>query len=132
VVIGSSVLSSVISFRDVWANAQAQGSDDLDHERDITLAIHAAIPDLITDSIRSNPHFHAGGGGCASAAEPRLQVNAGSMNSVSRHTGWQRLHGLSETVRVELTGEARLAEKDTNTITAVRCRYKSKGPFDDR
>jgi hypothetical protein len=62
----------------------------------------------------------------------RLQVNAGSMNSVSRHTGWQRLlHGLSETVRVELTGEARL-EKDTNTITAVRRRYKSKGPLDDR
>jgi hypothetical protein len=25
----------------------AQGSDDLDHERDIALAIHAAIPDLI-------------------------------------------------------------------------------------
>jgi hypothetical protein len=61
VVIGSSVLSSVISFRDVWAYAQAQGSDDVDHERDITLAIHAAIPDLITDPIRSNPHFHAVG-----------------------------------------------------------------------
>jgi hypothetical protein len=123
----------VISFRDVWANAQAQGSDDLDHERDITLAIHAAISDLITKSIRSNPHFHAGGDGCASASEPRLQVNAGSMNSVSRHTGWQRLlHGLSEMVRVELTGEARFAEKDTNTITAVRRRYKSKGRFDDR
>jgi hypothetical protein len=58
--------------------------------------------------------------------------NAGSM-TVSRHTGWQRLlHGLSETVRVELTGEAGLAENDTNTITAVRRRYKSKGPFDDR
>jgi hypothetical protein len=36
----------------------------------------------------------------------------------------------NETVRVELTGEASLAEKDT--ITAVRRRYKSKGPFDDR
>ena len=33
--------------RDVWANAQAQGSDHLDHERDITLAIHAAIPDFV-------------------------------------------------------------------------------------
>ena len=51
----------------------------------------------------------------ASAAEPRSQVKAGSMNSVSRHIGWQRLlHGLSETVRVELTGEADLAGKDTN------------------
>lgn len=36
--------------RDVWADAQAQVSDDLDHERDITLAIHAAIPDLIKDT----------------------------------------------------------------------------------
>ena len=58
---------------------------DLDHERDITLAIHAAIPDLITDTNRSNPHFHADEDGYASAAEPRLKVNAGSMNSVSRH-----------------------------------------------
>ena len=48
----------------------------------------------------------------ASAAE---QVKADPMNSVSRHTGWRRLHhGLSETVRVELTGEAGLAGKDTN------------------
>jgi hypothetical protein len=48
VVIGSSVRPSVIFIpRDVWANARAQGSDDLGHERDITLAIHAAIPDLI-------------------------------------------------------------------------------------
>jgi hypothetical protein len=46
---------------------------------------------------------------------------------------WQRLlHGLSETVRVELTSEAGLAGKDANTIIAVRRRYKSKGPFDDR
>jgi hypothetical protein len=49
--IGSSVLLSVISFHVMWANAQAQGSDDLDHERDMTLAIHAAIPDLIRDTI---------------------------------------------------------------------------------
>jgi SnoaL-like domain len=51
----------------------------------------------------------------ASAAEPGLQVKADPMNSISRHTGWRRLlHGLSETVRVELTGEAGLAGKDTN------------------
>ncbi len=31
---------------------QSQGSDDLDHERDIILAIHAAIPDLIRDTNR--------------------------------------------------------------------------------
>jgi hypothetical protein len=44
-----------------WANAQAQGSDDLDHERDITLAIHAAIPDLISDT---NRHIMKAGSGC--------------------------------------------------------------------
>jgi hypothetical protein len=33
---------------------------------------------------------------------------------------------------VELTGEAGLAGKDTNPITAARRRYKSKGPFDDK
>jgi hypothetical protein len=48
-----------------------KGFDDLDHERDITLAIHAAVPDLIRDT--------------------------------NRH--------VSGTVRVELTGEARLAGK---------------------
>jgi hypothetical protein len=48
----------------------------------------------------------------ASAAE---QVKADPRNSVSRHTGWRRLlHCLSETVRVELTGEAGLAGKDTS------------------
>jgi hypothetical protein len=74
-----------------------------DHECEITLAIHAAIPDLIRDA------------------------------KSSRHKGWQWLpHGPSETVRVELTGEVRLAGKDTNPITAARRRYKSKGPFDDR
>ena len=52
----------------------------------------------------------------ASAAEPGLQVKADPMDSVSRHTGWWRLrHGVSETVRVELTGEACLAGKDTNS-----------------
>src|SRR6202035_4972511 len=104
--------------RDVWANAQAQGCDDLDHERDIPLAIHAAIPDLIRDTNRSNPHKPISmrmRTAVASAAEPGLQVKADPMNSVSRHTGWRRLlHGLSETVRVELTGEAYLAGKDTN------------------
>ena len=29
-----------------------EGSDDLDHERDMILAIHAAIPDLIGDTNR--------------------------------------------------------------------------------
>jgi hypothetical protein len=70
----------------------------------------------------------------ASAAEPGLQVKADPMDSVSRHTGWRRLrHGVSETVRVELTGEARLAGQDTNPnhrSEALRC--KSKDPFDDR
>jgi hypothetical protein len=48
----------------------------------------------------------------ASAAE---QVKADPRNSVSRHTGWRRLlHCLSEPVRVELTGEAGLAGKDTS------------------
>jgi hypothetical protein len=28
----------------VWANAQAEGSDELDHERDITLAITLLSP----------------------------------------------------------------------------------------
>jgi hypothetical protein len=98
-------LPARLSFRqgqDVWADAQAQGSDDLDHERDITLASHAAIPDLIRHT--------------------------------DRHVkGWQRLpRGLSETVRVELSGEAGSAGNNTTTITAVRRRYKSKGPFDDR
>jgi hypothetical protein len=69
------VLPGVISFMRSWANAQAQGSDDLDHERDITLAIHAAMADLMR-------------------------------HQSSRDTGWQPLpHGLSETVRVKLTGE---------------------------
>jgi hypothetical protein len=41
--------------RDVWANAQAQGSADLDHERDTILAIYAAIPiSLETPIVTSN------------------------------------------------------------------------------
>jgi hypothetical protein len=28
------------------SNAQAQGRDDVDHEREITLAVHVAVPDL--------------------------------------------------------------------------------------
>jgi hypothetical protein len=35
--------------------------DDIDHERDITLAIHAAIPDLIRDT---NRHVIQAGSGC--------------------------------------------------------------------
>jgi hypothetical protein len=50
--------------RDVWANAQARGSDELDHERDISLAIHAAIPDLIRDT---NRHVIRAGSGCLMA-----------------------------------------------------------------
>jgi hypothetical protein len=74
VVIGSSALSSVISFHgDVWANAQAQGSDDLDHERDITLAIHAAIPDLIRDT---NRHAIKAGSGCLVALARRFEWNS--------------------------------------------------------
>jgi hypothetical protein len=45
VVIGSSVLSSVISFHVMFGPMLK-----LDHERDITLAIHAAIPDFIRDT----------------------------------------------------------------------------------
>jgi hypothetical protein len=105
-----------------FRDAQAQGCDD--HERDITLAIHAAIPDLMRDTNRSNPHKAISvrmRTAVASAAEPGLQVKADPMNSVSRHTGWRRLlHGLGETVRVELTGEAGSAGKDTNPITAAR------------
>jgi hypothetical protein len=100
VVIGSSLpLECDFIPREVWTNAQAQGCDDLDHERDITLAIHAAIPDLIRDTNRSNPHKAISmrkRTAVASAAEPGLQVKADPMNSVSRHTGWRRLlHGLA-------------------------------------
>jgi hypothetical protein len=38
----------------------------------------------------------------------------------------------SANVRVELAGEAGLAAKDTNPITAAGHRYKSKGHFNDR
>ena len=41
-----------------------KGSDDLDHERDITLAIHAAIPDLTRDT---NRHVIRAGYGLAAA-----------------------------------------------------------------
>jgi hypothetical protein len=54
--------------RDVWANARAQGSDELDHERDMTLAIHAAIPDLIRDT---NRHVSS----CLMALARRLEWN---------------------------------------------------------
>ena len=51
VMIGSSVLPSMISFHVMFGPVlEPQGSDDLDHERDITLAIHAAIPDLVEDT----------------------------------------------------------------------------------
>jgi hypothetical protein len=63
---------------------------DLDHERDITLAIHAAIPDVIGDT---NRHVIPAGSGCMA---------------------------LAGRFRVELTGEAGLAGKDTNPIIAAR------------
>jgi hypothetical protein len=54
------VLSSVISF--------------LDHERDITLAIHVAIPDLIRET---NRHvIQAGSGGCLVALARRFEWNS--------------------------------------------------------
>ena len=72
-VIGSSLLSSVISFHViVWANAQAQGSDDLDHERDITLAFDAAIPDLISET---HCHFIQAGSCCLMALARRFEWN---------------------------------------------------------
>jgi hypothetical protein len=50
-VIGSSVLSSAISFHVMFGQSD-QGSNDLDHERDITLAIHAAmVADLINECV---------------------------------------------------------------------------------
>ena len=104
--IGSSVLSRVISSRAMFEPMlKPKGSDDLDHERDITLAIHAAIPDLI-----------------------KLK-----RHQSLRHTGWQLPHDLGGMVRPELTGEAGLPGRVIQTpITAARRRYKSKGPFDDR
>jgi hypothetical protein len=39
-------------FADPAYGLKPRGFDDLDHERDITLAIHAAIPDLIGDTNR--------------------------------------------------------------------------------
>jgi hypothetical protein len=73
-VIGSSLLSSVISFHViVWANAQAQGSDDLDHERDIALAIHVAIPDLIRET---NRHVIQAGSRCLIAFARGFEWNS--------------------------------------------------------
>jgi hypothetical protein len=43
---------------------------------------------------------------------------------------WQRLpYGPSETVRVELTGEAGLAGKDTNPITAAEAPLQIERPI---
>ncbi len=52
---------------------QAQGSDDLDHERDIILAIHAGIPDLIRDT---NRHVIQAGSGCLMALARRFEWNS--------------------------------------------------------
>jgi hypothetical protein len=48
-------------------------SDDLDHERDIILAIHAAIPDLIRDT---NCHVIQAGSGCLMALARRFEWNS--------------------------------------------------------
>ena len=57
-VIGS---SGVISFHVMFEPMlKPRGSDDLDHERDITLAIHTTIPDLISNTNR--PVIQAGSG----------------------------------------------------------------------
>jgi hypothetical protein len=47
-------------------------SDDLDHERDIILAIHAAVPDLIRDN---RPVMQAGSG-CLMALARRFEWNS--------------------------------------------------------
>ena len=59
--------------RDLWADAQAQGSDHLDHERDITLAIHAAIPDLMRETKRD---VIQAGSGCLMALARRFEWNS--------------------------------------------------------
>jgi hypothetical protein len=70
-----------------------------DHECEITLATHTAVPDLIGGANRA-------GSGCLMALASRFEWNS--------------------------RGEADLAGKGTNPITAAGRRYKSKGPFDDR
>src|SRR5258708_3014788 len=52
---------------------QSQGSDDLDHERDIILAVHAAIPDLIRET---NRHVIQAGIGCLMALAKRFEWNS--------------------------------------------------------
>jgi hypothetical protein len=47
-----------------------RASDDLDHERAITLAIHAAIPDLIRDT---NRQVIQAGRGCLMALARRFE-----------------------------------------------------------
>ena len=74
VVIGSSVLSSVISFHVMFGPMlKPRVPTDLDHERDITLAIHAAVPDLITDT---NRHAIQAGSGCFMALASRFEWNS--------------------------------------------------------
>jgi hypothetical protein len=58
--------------RNVWANAHARDSDDLDHERGITLAIRAAIHDLIKDT---NRHVIQAGSGRRLALARRFEWN---------------------------------------------------------
>ena len=70
-VIGS---SGVISFHVMFGPVlKPRGSDDLDHERDITLAIHTTIPDLIRNT---NRHFIQAGSGCLMALASRFEWNS--------------------------------------------------------
>jgi hypothetical protein len=50
-----------------------KGSDELDHERDITLAIHAALPDLMGDT---NRRVTQAGSGCFMALARRFEWNS--------------------------------------------------------
>src|ERR1700740_2025135 len=59
--------------RHVSADAQSQGSGALDHEREIPLAIQAAIPDLIIDT---NRHVIRAASGCLMALASRFEWNS--------------------------------------------------------
>jgi hypothetical protein len=67
-VIGSWVLSSVISFHVMFGQMLKPRVPTFDHECEITLAIHAAIPDVIRDSNRA-------GSGCLMALARRFEWN---------------------------------------------------------
>jgi hypothetical protein len=69
-VIGSLVLSSVISFDVMFGPMlKSRVSTTFDHECEITLAIHAAIPDVIRDTNRA-------GSGCLMYPSKRFEWNS--------------------------------------------------------